>query len=75
MRCRVALSIIFFCGGVQSFFRVSSRIFSHSGQEGKRRFSGRAFHNADRSASRNSARPRRLSFCLRVSHSRSDGTR
>ena len=39
------------------------------------RFSGLAFHNEERSESRRSARPRRVSRCLRVSHSRRDGTR
>ena len=48
---------------------------THSQNEGKRRFSGLAFHSAERSASRSSARPLRVSFCLRVSHSLSEGTR
>ena len=40
--------------------------------DGSWRFSGRAFHTAARSASSSSARPRRVSFCLRVSQSRSE---
>ena len=38
--------------------------------DGSCRFSGRAFHTAARSASSSSARPRLVSFCLRVSQSR-----
>ena len=42
---------------------------------GRKRFSGLAFQVTDVSNSLSSARPLRVSFCLRVSHSRSDGTR
>ena len=54
---------------------VSVRMLRYSHSEGSCWFSGLAFHSAARSASRSSARPRRVSFCLRVSQSRSEGTR
>jgi hypothetical protein len=47
---------------------------SHSHQAGRCLFSSFAFQAAARSASRSSAR-RRVSFYLRVNHSRTDGTR
>ena len=72
---RPARFIILRCGSVQSFFLVSSRMFAHSRADGRWRFSGLAFHDADRSASRSSARPRRVSRCLRVSQSRREWTR
>ena len=50
-------------------------MFAHSRTEGRWRFSGLASQIAARSASRSSARPRRVSRCLRVSQSRSEGTR
>ena len=72
---RPARFIILRCGSVQSFFFVSNRMFAHSKADGRWRFSGLAFHDADRSASRSSARPRRVSRCLRVSQSRREWTR
>jgi hypothetical protein len=65
-----AFATIIFCGGDQFFFGVHHRIVNHCTRDGSCRFSGRAFHTAARSASSSSARPRRVSFCLRVSHSR-----
>ena len=52
---RPARFIILRCGSVQSFFFVSSRMFAHSKADGRCRFSGLAFHDADRSASRSSS--------------------
>ena len=63
------------CGSVQSLRLVSNRIFAHSKTDGRCRFSGLASQSADRSASRSSARPRRVSLCLRVSQSRREWTR
>ena len=64
------------CGSFQSFFLVSRRdVHPLPERTASRRFSGLAFHSAERSASRSSARPLRVSFCLRVSHSLSEGTR
>ena len=48
-------------------------MLTHCGSDGRCRFSGLAFQSAARSASRSSARPRRVSFCLRVSHPRATG--
>ena len=67
---RVALDIITRCGGVHFFGSVSVRMPSHSQRVGRWRFSGLAFHRPERSASFSSARPRRVSLCLRVSQSR-----
>ena len=72
---RPARLIIFRCGSVHAAFLVSSRMFAHSSADGRCRFSGLAFQSAERSPSRSSARPRRVSRCLRVSQSRSEGTR
>ena len=59
-------------GSVQSFLVVSSRRLAHSHSEGRKRFSGLEFQSCERSASKSSARPRRVSRCLRVSQSRSE---
>ena len=70
-----ALLIIFRCGTVQSRLRLSRRTLNHSHKAGRWRLSGLAFQADDRSARRSSARPRLVSRCLRVSHSRREGTR
>ena len=70
-----ALRIIRRCGSFQSFFLVSSPMVTHSQNEGKRRFSGLAFHSASVPPVGARPGPRRVSFCLRVSHSQSEGTR
>ncbi len=51
---------------------VSSLMFAHSSSDGRRRFSGFAFQSEDRSTSRSSALPRRVSRCFRVSQSRKE---
>ena len=55
--------------------RVSSRMATHSHQAGRCLFWGLPDHSAASSASRSSARPLAVSFCLRASHSRREGTR
>ena len=73
---RPARRIIRRCGLGPVFWRaVSARMVAHSGSDGRWRFSGLLSQIAARSASRSSARPRRVSRCLRVSQSRSEWTR
>ena len=69
---RLARCIMARWGSVQRRGWVSVRMPSHSQRVGRWRFSGLAFHRPERSASFSSARPRRVSFCLRVSHSRNE---
>ena len=73
--CRAAARIIFRCNGVHEALRVSRLIRAHSTSEGNCRRSGRAFHIADRSARRSSARPLRVNSCFFTSHWRRAGTR
>ena len=69
---RPALPIIFRCGWVHFFLSVSKRMFKCSHHDGSKRFSGLEFQVIEVSNSLSSARPRRVSFCLRVSQSRSE---
>ena len=64
--CREAARIILDSRSFQAARRVRSRIPSHSAGEGSCRVSRFASQSAERSASRISARPRRVSFCLRA---------
>ena len=50
-------------------------MFAHSRADGRWRFSGLEFQSEESSASLSSALPRLVSRCLRVSHSRIEGTR
>ena len=72
---REAAAIIFRCGVVQPLLRVSVRMLAHSKNPGSRCGPGLAFHSCENSSSRISARPRAVSRCFLVSHSRSEGTR
>ena len=72
---RSAAAIIRRWGSVRSFATVERRMSSHSPSEGNWRRSGFAFQSAERSSNFRAARPLRVSRCLRVSQSRSEGTR
>ena len=72
---RPARRIMALCGALHRVASVSTRMPIHSESDGRWRRSGLADQSAARSSSRNSARPRRVSFCFRVSHALSDGTR
>ena len=72
---RPALRSIVCCDGVRFFAGTSHTAVRYSHHDGSCRFSGFACHRAARSANRSSARPRRVSRCLRVSQSRREWTR
>ena len=73
---RLARRIIFRCGSVQFLRLVSVRMLAYSNERGQMPVLGLGVPQLPIvQPSFNSARPRRVSFCLRVSQSRSDGTR
>jgi len=75
IRLRVAARTRRRSEGVQFFRRVKNRMLGHSNQPGRCRGSALAAYDAARPASRSSARPRRVSRCLRVNQSRRECTR